>query len=43
MVLATVSGRMRNEMKLKKAAQMTACQGFSTRVATMVAMLFAAS
>ena len=30
-------------MKLKKAAQMTACHGFSTRVATTVAIEFAAS
>ena len=40
---ATSNGRMRNAMKLKVAAQMTACHGFNTRVATTVAIELAAS
>ena len=42
-VWATCSPKNRNAMKLKKAAQITACRGFSTRVETIVAMELAAS
>ena len=41
--LATVSGRMRNAMKFQNAAHNTAWNGLSTRVATIVAIEFAAS
>ncbi|MCG3119420.1 MAG: hypothetical protein ALAOOOJD_01824 [bacterium] len=43
MVLATSVPKNMNEMKLKKAAQMTACRGERTRVETIVATEFAAS
>src|SRR5882672_8946387 len=43
MVLATAVPRKKAATKLKKAAQMTASLGESTRVETTVAMLFAAS
>src|SRR5581483_1393165 len=43
MVAATVLWKTRKAMKLKKAAHMTACQGDSTRVETMVATELAAS
>src|SRR5690348_2857656 len=43
MVFATWRPKNRNAMKLKKAAQITACEGRSTRVETMVAMELAAS
>jgi hypothetical protein len=43
MVFATPVPNVKAETKLKKAAQATACSGVSTRVATMVAMEFAAS
>ena len=40
---ATDVPKMRNAIKLKNAAQATACRGVRTRVETMVAMEFAAS
>src|SRR5258708_4123221 len=42
-VAATFRWKTRNAMKLKKAAQMTAICGVSTRVETTVAIAFAAS
>ena len=42
-VLATPVPKKNAAMKLKKAAQATACSGDSTRVDTTVAMEFAAS
>ena len=43
MVAATAVPKKAKAMKLKKAAQITACAGDSTRVETMVAMELAAS
>ncbi len=43
MVWATAVPKMRKAMKLKKAAQMTACLGLRTRVETTVATELAAS
>ena len=42
-VFATEVPKIRNAIKLKKAAQATACLGVSTRVETIVAIEFAAS
>ena len=42
-VAATAVPKMRNAMKLKKAAQVTACLGVNTRVETIVDMELAAS